>query len=62
MKHTVSTVLCKDCKYYIPAEELKNDPMYDDYENILNADGLCMNTDKWADKDGFCSDGKEAGS
>lgn len=59
MKHTVETVLCKDCIYYISAEDMRNEPMYKDYDNILNADGLCNNTDTWTDECDFCSCGKE---
>ena len=49
----VPVVRCKDCVYYIPAEDLPCE-----YDNPIDADGLCDNIDKYADRDGFCSQGK----
>lgn len=59
MKDLVEVIRCKNCKYYISAEDMKNDEIYRDYDNVLNADGLCMSSDKWADEMDFCSDGRE---
>ena len=58
-KDLVEATRCKNCEYYISAEDMKNDEMYKDYKNDLGHDGICICTDKWTDKDNFCSDGKE---
>jgi hypothetical protein len=39
-------VCCKNCKYFCS-----------NYPNVLNADGLCENTDTLTDKEDFCSHG-----
>ena len=49
----VEVVRCKDCKYYIPKENLA-----DEYANPIGADGLCDNTDKYTDEDDYCSYGE----
>ena len=49
----VPVVRCKDCKLFIPAENLT-----DEYDNPIGADGLCDNMVKYADYDGFCSYGE----
>lgn len=51
---------CKDCKCFIPLEDMKKDPEYKDYpfkavENI-HADGICTNIDKWVYTNDFCSE------
>ena len=43
----VPVVRCKDCKYFC-----------DGYPNVLNADGLCENTDCLVDLYCFCSYGE----
>ena len=48
----VEVVRCKDCKYFIPKENLT-----DEYDNPLGADGLCDNCDKYTDANDFCSCG-----
>lgn len=58
-KDLVEVTRCKNCKYYISAEDMKNDEMYKNYKNNLGHDGICTCTDKWIDKNNFCSDGKE---
>ena len=58
-KDLVEVTRCKNCMYYISAEDMKNDEMYKDYENILRHDGLCTATDKWTDDMCFCSESKE---
>ena len=57
-KDLVVIPCCKNCRYYISAENMKNDEMYKDYKNILGHDGLCMSTDKWTDEIDFCIDCK----
>lgn len=59
IKDLVEVTRCKDCKYYVSEEDMKNNEMYKDYNNILGYDGLCMSTDKWTDQNDFCSSGKE---
>ena len=49
---------CRNCEYYIPYESMKNDVAYKDYENKLDADGLCDSTDTWIDEDDCCSSAK----
>lgn len=58
-KDTVEVVRCKNCMYYISAEDMKNEPMYKSYKNILGADGLCMSSDKYTDEKDFCSCGRK---
>ena len=58
-KDFVEVTRCKDCKYYISEEDMKNNEMYKDYNNVLGHDGLCMCTDKCTDENDFCSDGKK---
>ena len=49
----VKVVRCKDCKHYIPKENLT-----DEYDNSIGADGLCDNTDTYTDETDFCSYGE----
>lgn len=49
----VKVVRCKDCKRFIPKEKLNPTK----YINPLEADGLCVNCDKYTDADDFCSYG-----
>ena len=53
-KGFVEVTKCKYCKFYISYENIKNDEIYKNYKN-----GLCMCTDKWTDKNNFCSDGNK---
>ncbi|MGN0416513.1 hypothetical protein [Anaerostipes faecalis] len=61
-KDLVDVCRCKNCEYYISSEDMKENDMYKDYENTLGYNGFCMNVDKWADEDDFCSYGKTKGS
>ena len=47
-------VRCKDCKHFIPDEMLD----HKEYQNEIEADGVCDNIDKYTDKDHFCWYGK----
>ena len=57
-------IRCKNCKYFLPLNAENRDTIFDglymDYPwNIceeIGADGLCINTDKWQEAIGFCSD------
>ena len=56
----VRVTRCKDCKYFIPLEDMKKDPKYKDYpfelaENI-HVDGICTNIDKWVYANDFCNE------
>ena len=60
----VRVIRCKDCKCFIPLEDMKKDPEYKDYpfkaaENV-HADGICTNTDKWVCIYDFCSEAKNS--
>ena len=58
-KDLVEVTRCKNCSYYISADDMKNDEMYKGYENLLGCDGICTSTDKWTYETDFCSSGKE---
>ena len=58
-KDLVEVTRCKNCSYYISADDMKNDEMYKGYKNLLGCDGICTSTDKWTDETDFCSSGKE---
>lgn len=58
-KDLVEVCRCKNCKYYISAEDMKNDEVYKKYENMLKHDGLCMNTDAFIYENDFCSCGEK---
>ena len=51
--NVVEVVRCKECKHYIPKENLT-----DEYDNPIGADGLCDNTDTYTDETDFCSYGE----
>lgn len=55
----VQVTRCKDCKYYISDSDMKNNPEYKDYDNKLEADGLCTSTDTWTDETDYCSNCKK---
>lgn len=44
-------IRCKDCKCFIPLEDMKED---------LECDGICTNTDKWVYTSDFCSDARNS--
>ena len=58
-KDLVKVTRCKYCKFYISSDNIKNDEMYKNYKNDLGYSGLCMYTDKWTDKNNFCSCGNK---
>ena len=53
-KDLVEVCRCKNCKYYISAEDMKNDEMYKDYKNTWNHDGLCRYSNTWTDENDVC--------
>ena len=50
----VEVVRCKDCKWFIP----DNDLDHEEYPNGVWADGLCSNILKFSDVNDYCSYGK----
>ena len=50
----VEVVRCKDCKCYIPDNKLN----HSEYHNLISADGVCENFDKYINETDFCSYGK----
>lgn len=57
-------IRCKDCKCFIPLEDMKKCPEYKDYPfeaaEKVHADGICTNTDKWVYIHDFCSEAKNS--
>lgn len=60
----VRVTRCKDCKCFIPLEDMKKDPEYKDYPfeaaEKVHTDGICTNTDKWVYIHDFCSEAKNS--
>lgn len=55
----VEVLRCKDCKWYMTEAETKEDPYFEDAENVLGYEGFCRSWDKWTDEEDFCSRGSE---
>lgn len=60
----VRVIRCKDCRCFIPLEDMKKCPEYKDYPfeaaEKVHADGICTNTDKWVYTSDFCSDARNS--
>lgn len=60
----VRVIRCKDCRCFIPLEDMKKDPEYKDYPfdaaEKVHSDGICINTDKWVYTSDFCSEAKNS--
>ena len=50
----VEVVRCKDCIYFLPDRLLNSE----EYPNQIEADGLCTNTETYADNNDYCSYGE----
>ena len=47
-------VVCKNCKCFIPNDQLDRN----EYPNVIAADGLCDNTMKYTDATDYCCHGE----
>lgn len=60
----LQVIRCKDCKCFIPLEDMKKCPEYKDYPfdaaEKVHSDGICTNTDKWVYTSDFCSDARNS--
>ena len=60
----LQVIRCKDCKCFIPLEDMKKCPEYKDYPfdaaEKVHSDGICTNTDKWVYTSDFCSEAKNS--
>ena len=54
---------CEKCFYFVPMDDVRESPLYKDYPIDLAVDmgfdGLCGSMDLWANRDDYCSGGRE---
>lgn len=57
--NSVKIVRCKNCKYFMNADQLNGNPQYKGFYDVMGHDGLCTNTETFGYFDDYCSYGEE---